>query len=561
MKNYTYKKAEDHFKESEEYNARKVYVHLDTVLSFLVLSKRHACIDIIKKYKIHIILFLIASFAYLPISYTLAAWDQYQYFIGAKSILQNHVYLVDGGASQYPMGYSLLIVPFFYFFGINEQSAVIPCAIMGALVVVILYEFVRELIDTRAALFASLFLMVSCHWWLATNIRSDVPAMFFILLSIFAGVKYARTEKKVFVYLFYFAAGFACLIRYTSTLIFIVMLFYILLSKRVYLFKHKEVWIGILPFFVILSPQIIYNQIYFGSIFTTGYSHEGSLNVLKYFSYPLRYTIKYAEFVILGFQTPIFPFFVYGIWDWFKKRNYEDLSLVLPWIAIYFVIFSLSYHWFSSRHLHPMFPAMLILAGNGFSKMCSVLGIGTGESKIKPDKKRIRKILVILLVITILTPTILFNVNNIQKREDYGMLQKMTFTWIRENSGDDDIIIAADVPTYKYHSQREVYSLTLPKSEIKELISTHNNTYLAVREGWKFGHDVLQEDLQHMLDTVQWLNETYDLIHVKTFEIKRDLPLTSKVIFTIGKKTGLLSPYTDRWDIYQIVHLPSIHQD
>jgi len=224
---------------------------------------KSSMIDLAKRYKIHVILFLIAIAVRLSTSCSLSDADDYLYFFGAKSILQNHAYLVDGNPSLYPMGYSLLIVPFIYFFGINAQSAMYPCAFLGAFTVVLLYGFVKDLVDTRAALFASLFLIfVTTHLSLSTTIMSDVPALFFILLGIVAAVKYANTERTVFIYLFYFAAGFACLIRYTSGMLFFIVGLYILLSNKIHLLhllKRKEVWIGSLLFLVILSPQLIYN--------------------------------------------------------------------------------------------------------------------------------------------------------------------------------------------------------------------------------------------------------------------------------------------------------------
>lgn len=94
------------------------------------------------------------------------------------------------------MGCALLIAPFLYFWGINDQSAVYPCAILGALTVVVLYMLTEYLTDRRAALFASLFFIFSFHWFLSTTIRSGVPALFFILLSIFSGLKYINTGAK-----------------------------------------------------------------------------------------------------------------------------------------------------------------------------------------------------------------------------------------------------------------------------------------------------------------------------------------------------------------------------
>ena len=219
---------------------------------------------------------------------------------------------------------------------------------------------------------------------------SDVPALFFILLGIVTAVKYANTEKTVFIYLFYFAAGFACLIRYTSALMFVIIGLYLILSNKIHLLKRKEVWIGTLIFLVIVSPQLIYNHIYFGSVFTTGYSQHGQMFSLEYIftsgdRRPPFQIISYIKYLMLGCGSPILPFYLYGMWDLIKTRNREKLSLIIPWIVVPFVTFS-CYYWNSLRLIISVLPALLILSGLGFSKMCDRLGIKAENNKIKPNK-------------------------------------------------------------------------------------------------------------------------------------------------------------------------------
>ena len=522
---------------------------------------KSSIIDLAKKYKIHIILFVIAIVVRLSISCSICGGDSDVYFFGAKSVLQNHTYLVDGSPPAYPMGYSLLIVPFFYFFGISVQSAIYPCALLGALTVVLLYEFVKDWVDTRAAVFASLFLIFGAtHWYFSTAVWSEAPALFFILLGIVAAVKYVNTEKTIFIYLFYFAAGFACLIRYTSAVMFIIIGLYIILSNKIYLLKHKEVWIGTLIFLVIVLPQLIYNHIYFGSPFTTGYS-----GVLSEQMFSLEYIftsgdgrhqfqiISYMRCLIVGFGSPILPFYLYGMWDMIKQRNRGKLSLIIPWIVVPFIIF-LCYFWTSLRLIISILPALLILSGIGFSKMCDRFGIEAGSDKVKPNKNRlsdfktttIKKALIILLVVILLIPTAVVSFNIVQQSEARAECIKETFVWIRENSGEDDIILSDRQLSYEFYSQRKVYPLQTTHNELERLISTHNNTYLVIHESGRS-----QNFGQFMSGTEQWLNETYGLIHLKTFET--NLSSISKILHDIKIKCGIRPyPAIDRWGVYLI---------
>ncbi|MFZ2071222.1 MAG: glycosyltransferase family 39 protein [Halobacteriota archaeon] len=524
-----------------------------------MLSAVNHAINVIKRYKIHILLFLLASFVYLPMKYTIEGWDQYQYFFGAKSILMNHVYLVDNKPPPYPMMCSLLIAPFLYFFGITDQSAVYPCAILGALTVVVLYAFTKYLTNMRAALFASIFFTFSLHWLLSTTIRSDVPALFFILLGIFSGVKYIDTEKRFFIYFFYIAAGFACLFRYPSALIFVIMFLYILLSKNYRVFKNKDVWLGLLVFFVVMSPQLIYNHIYFGSAFTTGYGFSSAPAYgASHFTtpkLPLMLLTQNIGLIIFGFGTAIFPFFVYGMWDLFKKGNHDKRWLIISWIAVPFFIFSF-YFYYDGRLLYPVLPALLITAGHGFSRMCTKIGVDSADNN--GSNLAIKKAFVILIVIVLLVTTAFFGFNNIQKRTDKGELMINTSVWIRENTNESDIILSDtwNILVREYYAQRKIYSLTLSHDELKELISTGKDVYLVINEEVKQLAQMglyNQKSITDMSDTIQWLNETFGLIPLKTFEIdSSNQPWTSKIIYSIGTKTKVLVPYKERRDVYLV---------
>ena len=114
---------------------------------------------------------------------------------------------------------------------------------------------------------------------------------------------------------------------------------------------------------------------------------------------------------------------------------------------------------------------------------------------------------------------------------------------------EDDIIVSYHEPSYEYYSQRNVYPLRTSHDELELLISTHNNTYLVIHEVWRS-----QGFRQYMFDTEQWLNETYGLTHLKTFETNLQLSLTSKLLNNLKSKAGIpSSPAIDRWDVYLIV--------
>lgn len=503
-----------------------------------------------KKYIIHLVLFVIAASVYLSVRYTLSDTDDYYYFFGAINILKNNVYLVHGNPVTYPLGYSLLIVPFLYIFGINVQSAVLPCVILGALSVVLLYELAKDLLNMRAALFASVFFLFSSHWSMSTVLMSDVPAFFFVLLSIYAFVKYLNTQKPFFIYLFYSALGFACLIRYMSLLVLIILGMYLVFNRKTHVLLKKEVWLGLAIFFVIMSPQIIYNYVYFKHPLQTGYHvfHENAFEGLKLFSLKYFYTsgyrrppfqiMNYLKYIIAGFGTPVFPFFIYGLWNWIKQRKYQQLSLILPWTVV--PVGALSFYFGPQlRYIILSLPALFLLSGHGFSSIY--------ETSIIRNKK-VKKLCAYMLVLILLLPTMIFRFDMNQKRETNRRCQQNVFNWIHQNSEQDDIIISFKDLSYEYHSKRKVYGFDRSTDELQKILSAHNRSFFVVHETWR-----AQEFIEGLSDTEQWLNKSYDLIHLKTLECEHEASLISKILHGISDKMGVPSqPFQNVWDVYLI---------
>ena len=97
------------------------------------------------------------------------------------------------------------------------------------------------------------------------------------------------------------------------------------------------------------------------------------------------------------------------------------------------------------------------------------------------------------------------------------------------------------------NTQRKIHPLRLHHDAFKELMSAENNAYLVINEEVKQQAQMglsNQESITDMANTIQWLNETYGLIHLKTFVFdSSNLPWTSKLIYSVGTETKLSRPY------------------
>ena len=243
------------------------------------------------------------------------------------------------------------------------------------------------------------------------------------------------------------------------------------------------------------------------------------------------------------------------MWDLLKRENHEKLWLIISWIAVPFLVISF-YFYYDPRLLYPVLPALLITAGHGFSKICTKIGIDSADNN--GSNLAIKKAFVILIIIALLVPTAFFGFNNIQKRNVKGELMIETSGWIRGNTNESDLIVSNtwNIIVCEYYAQRKIHSLRLPHDAFKELMSAENKAYLVINEEVKQQAQMglrNQQSITDMSNTIQWLNETYGLIHLKTFEIdSSNLPWTSKIIYSIGTETKLLLPYNERWDIYLV---------
>lgn len=490
------------------------------------------------KYKIHLGLFIIALLIRLSTMTIARGDDPMFYYLGAKNILAGNGYTAFGGPIQYPMGQSLLIIPFFIVFGVTSEAAVLCSAVFGALSIVLLYVLIKDWSegDNKAALIAAVIMMFSfIHWRYSTGVWSDMSGLFLITLAIYLALKYIKTEKPLLIYGFYFIFGLAVLVRYTNAFGFIIVLIMVVYSKKFYLFKNKEVWLGLIVLFLTVLPQLIYNQIYFDSIFATGYTSE--VNINRYYVHPKYpeplYSINYIpEGIIWGtrwvfldfyFLTPILvPFYIVGLWYLAKRKNWEKITLAFTWFMVFFIAFAVNgAHGFASLHqLIPVLPPLLLLGGLGLASIYNrikpiYMDINSSnkkgaqnaselkqQSNLERSKLKIQPlklIVIIIILMLILAPMIVYGWIGLQYRNNQHQTRLDAVQWIKDHSTEDDLIILGQrFAGFRYHSERDTIALygwvtdnfthlaninpfdIYNTTELASFISSHNQTYILI---------------------------------------------------------------------------------
>jgi len=483
-----------------------------------------------RKHLTQIVFFLFSIVVYLSIPYTLGFRDDYNYFIGAVNIYENQTYSLDEGRpAKYPMGYPLLMVPFFYAFGPEVQAGVLPCALLGALAVVLMFEFTKFLFDKRTAVFASLLFMFSAHWNYSNAVMSDVPALFFSVLGIFAAVRYTKTKKPQLAFLFYAAVALASLMRYSSLLVFPIVGLYLLLSRNMGLLKKKEIWLGLLLALLIVTPQLLYNYHHFGSPFSTGYDRQKTFRFVRHvYSFDVastvHYFIKYLKYSVFGYSKAASPFFLLGLLFMTKNRRWREFLLFVPWISIPLLSFSIAAANidYRDRYVMLIFPVFIMIAGYGFAKISTLSFI----------KNRIAKtIFVAFLIVVILVPVTSFRYDRIRRKETGQAVNKKALFWINENSSPDDVVFCSTGIVDRYYLERTYFPLYTPRRALEREISKPNDIYVVFT--------FLDADEEQFFDfgIKKWLEDDFSLDLMEEFESRFPLSFISKTVLSLLERT------------------------
>jgi 4-amino-4-deoxy-L-arabinose transferase-like glycosyltransferase len=160
--------------------------------------------------------------------------------------------------SAFPPGYPFLATPFNQFFGINGMQ--LANIVYTVLLVVTFYFFIKEYYTSSDAFFGSLILLLGTQILnYSVSLWSHIPAAWLLLLSFYLLFKERYLLSGLTI-------GVSIISRYSGVVIVPFLLFYLYKKNR-----------GKLPRFLIgllggLAPLLFYNQVAFGSPFTSGMS-------------------------------------------------------------------------------------------------------------------------------------------------------------------------------------------------------------------------------------------------------------------------------------------------
>jgi 4-amino-4-deoxy-L-arabinose transferase-like glycosyltransferase len=261
----------------------------------------------------------------------------------------------------------------FRLFGFTEFAARLPAALAGLGSVLLAWQLGRKLYGERAGFLAGLILATSLEFTILSRVvQYDIPFTFFVTLTLFcfAGGIIDERKRRFYFLGFYAAAALAVLTKGPIGLILpgLVVIIYLLSSRRLYLLKEMQILPGIVVFMIIVTPWFLLME-------------QANDGYLEYFIFkqhlgnflggegamkprhpePFYY---YVPIILAGLLpwSALLPQSIIRAWR-SKSDSASDLSRFLViWILAMFVFFSAATSKLST-YLLPVFPACSILIG------------------------------------------------------------------------------------------------------------------------------------------------------------------------------------------------------
>jgi 4-amino-4-deoxy-L-arabinose transferase-like glycosyltransferase len=251
--------------------------------------------------------------------------DEWQYTCLAKGMLENHVYNECGRESYLEPGYPLFLSVIFSLFGYNLEIVRFIQLVMFGLMSVLIYKLGKELFGKRVGFIAGLF---SSLWWVFANstgmILRETLLPFLMIILFFCLYRSVQSGKNKY----FVASGILIgLVSLTNAIfqyfiILAVINFLLVLRKKIN-FKSLiiKLFLLIVSFFIVLSPWLIRNEIYYAKNGATLAPRAGHMltirvnfmetlypNIYKYFVGHL-FGYYFAEKIYPGLDSNAFQIF------------------------------------------------------------------------------------------------------------------------------------------------------------------------------------------------------------------------------------------------------------
>ncbi|MFQ5751521.1 MAG: ArnT family glycosyltransferase, partial [bacterium] len=332
--------------------------------------------------------------------------DAFAYFKFAREMQKALVNWELPGPFNWPLGYPAILMFGFLIFGaapwVGQAISIISGALISPLIYLLSYEWLlladREPCEAqKVGIFAGILIALSGQIILSSVvIMSDVPALFWVILSAWTLVRYVRTFKLSWLLVVIFALAWAVMSRWLYALLVLPWsVFLIWYWRRDFRISHAM--IAVIFALLIFAPQMLHS--YANPEFVMQHQWvEGwyLFNALKSyfvnadgtFIYPLPVFIFYALAAVHPFYLfPIFiPILLWGFWRVVRLPALGAMILMFGWgLAIYIFLIGIPYE--NLRFSMAIFPPIIIITAVGLVDLWKI------------PKRQLRRGLLMLVII------------------------------------------------------------------------------------------------------------------------------------------------------------------
>ena len=377
----------------------------------------------------------------------------------------------------------------FFKIGLGETSIRFLEVLLSTGIIATSYFLIKNMFNKRLALMTSIGLTAS--WvilFFTGRPLTSIPATFFLLLAtLFFWKGYVKKQGDKFLYLFGAFYALAVLTRMQYLLFALPFLVLIFTKEKFRFLKNKKLWVALLIFLLVFSPQIISYTKNYGNPVTDligyyfgieGLAPSGQVGGERTLSTAFDY-FKDLPYILTGKNTSIisslfspsvylFPIFLIGTILFFldlilgfdkilKNHELQKKLFILLWIGTLFFVLGYITSYVEHRYVLPALPFIFMIAS------IPIIKIGAFLKKQGLNEKLI-PIIVIGLLVALLIPGLIWSNQLTESKKTSYLEIKQAGEWLKANSNPEDIVITNSLPQIAYYSELSTYPFDLGKT-------------------------------------------------------------------------------------------------
>ncbi|MCL5018799.1 MAG: glycosyltransferase family 39 protein [Candidatus Pacearchaeota archaeon] len=363
-----------------------------------------------------------------------------------------------------------IVSALFFFTGLGETGIRFLMVLFSTGIVAVSYFLISKMFNKKVALLTSLALTLSWIFLFFTGrILTDIPAAFFLLLSLFFFWKgYVLKEGNKFLYLFGLVFALAVLTRMQSLMLAPPFLFYVFMTEKLKVFKNKKLWITLGIFLILLVPHFILYSMHYGNPLGDITSHylgigEKAIEFEDQRTFSTA-TFNYFKSIPYMISIPLFVMLLIGAIYFFgdliigfdkitKDETLKNKLFVLMWVLSLFLIMGYigSVSYVEERYVSSGLPFLFLIAISPLMLLEKII------IKNFNLKKILAALVIFVVLFSLLIPNFLWANSLLEKQSRSYSLIQYTGNLLKENSNPEDIIISTSLPQITYYSERSTY--------------------------------------------------------------------------------------------------------